>query len=86
MPPTERRQRGLTDDDVQALGASVADALISRLSDPETVKKVTAIASQATDVMVGRGFKRVAMYLVVSLITLGAAKLHLGDLFDRIFK
>jgi uncharacterized protein YwlG (UPF0340 family) len=86
MPPAERRQRALTDDDVKALGDSIAMALVSKLADPDIVQKVTAIAGQATDVMVGRGFKKIAMYVVVSLITLGAAKLHLGDLMDRIFK
>jgi uncharacterized protein YwlG (UPF0340 family) len=86
MPPNERRSRALTDDDVKALGESIALALVDKLADPEIVNKVTAIAGRATDVMVGRGFKKIAMYVVVSFIAFGAAKLHLGDLIERLFK
>lgn len=82
--PPERRKRSLTDDDVTALGAAVARAIIDHLDDPDTVDRLSKVVGRLTDVIVGRGAKRIGMYVLVSVMALAMAKLDLNALLARL--
>lgn len=84
-PAAERRKRSLTDEDVTALGAATARAIIDHLDDPDTVDRLSKVVGRLTDVIVGRGAKRIGMYVIVSLLALGAAKLDAGQLLAKLF-
>lgn len=80
-PHGERRHRVLTDDDVQAIAESLADQLVARLADERTAERVVTVWSGHLDKQIGKGVRRLLVYVALGLLGLAAVKF---DLWSRL--
>ncbi len=55
----------------------VADALIAKLSDEKTAEKIMNVWGGRIDMQLGRGLRRMALYIFVLVMGYGALKLGL---------
>lgn len=61
----------------------ITDKLIERATDPKVVQQITDAWGGYIDRALGRGLRRVGLYVVVGLLGVGAVKL---DLLAKFFK
>ena len=76
------QQVPLSAEDADMVADRVVNKLIDAMTDPATVDRVTEAWSGSLDKMIGRGIRRLAGTLVVTLLLWGAVKFEvLGKLF-----
>lgn len=61
----------------------VVDAVLTAVTDPENVEKIMAVWGGEFDKTIGRGLRRLALYVGVALILLAGAKF---DLIGKLFR
>lgn len=69
--------RTLTDDDAEAVADHMTDKLIKRLSDAETVQLIGDAWGNHIDRALGKGLRRLGLYLLITILLLGAMKFEL---------
>ncbi len=74
MPHSKLPASSLVDTTHEAIAQRQAEVLIDRLTDPETVERITDAWSGALDKMIGRGVRRIAIYALGSLFLVGVLK------------
>jgi len=67
--------RTITEADAEAIAEHMTAKLIERLSDKETVEQITDAWSGYVDRHIGRGLRRLGLYVVVAAIGVAALKL-----------
>ena len=76
------QQVPLSAEDAEMVAERVVHKLVDAMTDPATVDRVTEAWSGSLDKMIGRGIRRLAGTLVVTLLLWGAVKFELlGKLF-----
>lgn len=61
----------------------VATAIINKLKNPEEVQEIMDVWGNKVDALLGRGLRRFGMYVVLAVLSIGAAKL---GLLEELFK
>lgn len=62
----------------------VASAIIDKIKDPKTAEEVMAVWGGQIDQQLGRGMRRLGLYVILGLLSAGAVKLGLLEkLFSR---
>jgi len=75
--------RTLTDADAEAVADHMTNKLIARLSDAKTVEQISEAWGGHIDRALGKGLRRVGLYVFIALFSLGAVKF---DLLAKLFK
>ena len=55
----------------------VAEALVDKIKDPKTAHDIMDVWGSRIDQQLGRGLRRLALYVAIGLLSLGAVKLGL---------
>jgi hypothetical protein len=76
-------ERTLTDADAEAVADHMTDKLIARLSDAKTVEQISEAWGSHIDRALGKGLRRIGLYVVIGLLSIGAVKL---DLVSKLLK
>lgn len=82
-PGPERRHRVLTDADAEALAARVADQMVERLADPAVADRVMAAWSRQLDQQIGRGVRRLLLWVGLALLGLASVKFEVWSKLIR---
>lgn len=76
--------RTLTDGDAEAIANHMTDKLIARMSDPSTVEQISDAWGGHIDRALGKGLRRLGLYVVIAVLSIAAVKLELlGRLFGK---
>jgi len=82
-PHGERRHRVLTDDDAEAIAEHMTEKLIERISDERVAGQVIAVWSRHLDQQIGRGVRRLVLWIGLALIGAAAVKFEIWSKFIR---
>ena len=63
--------------------AQVAEALVEKIKDPKTAQEIMDVWGGRIDQQLGRGLRRFGLYVLLTVLGLGAMKL---GLLERLFK
>lgn len=75
--------RTLTDADAEAVADHMTNKLIDRLSDDKTVERIATAWGGYIDRSLGKGLRRLGLYVLLALLLLGAVKF---DLLSKLIK
>lgn len=64
----------LTDQDAELMADHIVDKLIDRVTDPETVRAITAVWGTEADKLIGRGFRKLAWTFLVAALLVASVK------------
>lgn len=70
-------ERTLTDADAEAVADHMTTKLIDRLSDAKTVERISDAWGGHIDRALGKGLRRLGLYVVIAVLSLGAVKFEL---------
>lgn len=70
-------ERTITEGDAEAIAEHMTTKLIDRLADEKTVDRIMAAWSGHIDRCIGRGLRRMGLYVLIFAMGLGAIKLDL---------
>lgn len=73
----------MTESEMMDLGDKVADSLVKKLSDPETIEQVGKAWGNTFDVNIGKGVRKLIFYIVGFLVISASLKFNLIPEFLR---